>query len=671
MQQSVQDRKRAAIFGYRLMFSPETQPIKRTIVRELVFSQLIESDRPNGESIGKLTTVSANGVDILRLPSDEVLKQLEDLVQKKLIERITVKNKKRWKVTEAGKVKFSGVRIGVDSRIDNVVNTIFAGCEPIAEYREALLECLSTIFGRIADRYIDEIISDDRTGTNFLPANIEEVATNVHLSHPKVSHEEFFPGLREFFLSEHPDAVWIKWTFCKNYYALKIVGLGDVSNALSKEAFTGLSVYLDTNVILSALDKRDENYSVVMHLLERIRGLGCEIGVLDVTAKELSELAIWQGETVQDVLNQIPDELLPRTKGLAASVELLYRQDDSNPSTEAVLAEFENADRIIGERLGLPIVYTSSFDADPPSDVVQSLASTLKSNYDTGRRQGDDRRKSESAALHDALALIFVKRMRADGKRCVFLTLDKSLPTFRFPEDTTQLRPAITIDALLSWLGIILEDDESIERAYSTLLSAQLVTSQQDFSIGEFAMLSQVGMDCKNMPSDDMEQCILYLRREAQGLDLRSADDREKLHHKVTSFFSSPARKYLGEMAVLRDGVDKSAVVAEELRRQVKSSENRGIELSEKAKYVSKVARTKDRLWIVRIVLLVGILSVIWAASEYATGENILQKVISFWPLFGLVLALCFALARVWCRGDLWPIAKKQLFWPFSGSETR
>ena len=648
------------------MFSPETQPIRRTIVRELVLTKLMETSRPDGASIGKLTTLTVNGVDILWLPQSEVQTQLAGLIQEEMVEEIIVRKKKRWKVTEAGEAKLSRVRSDVDSRIDDAVETIFAGCEPIAEYREALLECLSTIFGRIADRYINESISGDKTRTNFLPSNLEEVATNVLSAFPKVNNRDFFQGLRKFFLDEHPDANWLKWTYCKNYYALKIVGLGDVSNALSKEVFTELTVYLDTNVILCALDRRDERHSVVMHVIDKLRALRCEIEILDITAKELSEHAIRLGETVDAALSQIPDELLARTTGLAASVEMLHRQDHSNPSLEEVLAELANAGRVASSRLDVPIARDSSFEADPPSEAVRSLADKLKTHYDAV--QSGYRRKRESAALHDALALTFVNAKRARGNRCVFLTLDKSLPTFRFPEDTIKIRPAITIDALLSWLGIILEDDESIERAYSTLLSAQLVTSRQTFSIDEFAMLAQVGMQCKNMPTEDVEQCILYLRREAQGLDLRSAEDREKLHHEVTTFFSSPDRKYLGELADLRGKVSDYVRRMEESRKSTENVVNNERELRIRAERALKVTRTKYRLAIVGVAFVVGIAIVSWMALEYGSGGNPVQKLLSFWELFVLVGGICLALLRVLCRGDLWPIAKRYL-WPITSKE--
>ena len=648
------------------MFSPETQPIRRTIVREIVFNKLMESSRSDGESIGILTTLTVNGVDVFRLPSSEVQTQLEGLVQERVIEEIVVRKKKRWKVTEAGKAKLSKVRSNADSRIDDAVNTIFAGCEPIAGYREALLECLSTIFGRIADRYIAESISDEKNRSNFLPPNLEEVATKVLSTIPGVNYGDFLLGLRKFFLVEHPDADWLKWTYCKNYYALRIVGLGDVSNALSKEAFAGLTVYLDTNVILSALDKRNESHSVVTHVLDKLHALGCEIEVLEITAKELSELAIRLSETVGAALSQIPDELLPRTTGLAASVELLYRQDHSNPSAEEALAELADVDSIVTGQLDIPIARDLLIEAYPPSEAVRSLANKLKSHYDTV--QTWNRRKSESAALHDALALTFVNTKRAEGNRCVFLTLDKSLPTFRFPEDATQIRPAITIDALLSWLGIILEDDESIERAYSTLLSSQLVTSKQTFSIEEFSMLAQVGMECKNMPTEDVEQCILYLRREAQGLDLRSADDREKLHHKVTTFFSSPDRKFLGELEDLRGKVKDYEQLMKESTKRNELAVNSERELRERAEYTIRETQTKHRLVIVGVLFGVGIMIVSWMALEYGTGSNRVQKILSFWNLFGLVGGICLVLIRVLCRGDLWPIAKR-LLWPIKRTE--
>lgn len=657
------DKKRAAIFGYRLMFSPETQPIKQTVVTEIVLMELAESADDDGESIGKLTAFRQNGVSTMHLSLDETRAALARLASGGLVDEILHRKKKRWRITTTGRKRISENRAGAEQRISSVVDNLFSTCMPIDLYKSALLECLGNVFDRLARRYVEVFVSETAELRSWLDSDIEVLASEVAGRYPHLDADEFKSGVRRFFAEPHPDGDWLKWMYCKNYYSIRIIGIGDHSQALSVAVFSGMTAYLDTNVLIGALDASSPTHEAVNQILERFREVGCKVAVLRVTIRELQGLAETQGHKLEAVLRQIPDALLHRTRGMVARAEASYRKDPSRPSPADVLSDLKNADSLVAEKLGIEIVDDEWFENASDSQEMTDLADALRTHYN--QSPPFSRSKTDNAAKHDALALWWVSRARTQGENCTFVTLDTSLPTFPSVFNTSSaIRPktAITVDALLPWLGMVSQDDEGVSKAYSALLSNRLIAMRQTFDMQEFRMLAEIDMDCGKMPAEDVERCLLYLRREAKGTDLRKAEDREKLHHKVKSFFSSPDRKFLSVISSLEEEVKEKdrrlELVARDMDEEAGRVRNRIVEYERQI----HVGKMKQRSTVVGGILIVGILVCIWVSENFGAGENLLQRVGKTWWLFGVVVTACASLWRALIRGPMWSEAKRLLF---------
>ena len=660
-------RKRVAVFGYRLMFSPETQPIKQTIVAQIVLTQLAESANDDGESIGKLKAFRVNGVNVLNFSFDETRAALASLVSEGLAEEFMSRKKKRWRITTAGRKTITDGIAGADQRISTVVEKLFGSCKPTDQYRSAFLECLGDIFDRFAQRYVEASFSEIDKLSTLPDRDTNTIANEVIVHYQDLDAEEFTSGVRRFLEESHPDSDWLKWTYCKNYYSVRIIGVGEHSEALSAAVFSGMKAYLDTNVLIDSLDASSPTHEAVNQILDRFREIGCEVAVLRVTIRELQDFARNQRYKLETVLRQIPDALLGRTRGIVARTEASHRKDSNQPSPAEVLSDLENANNLVAERLGLEIVDDDWFDGGTDLQEMTDLADALQTHYDQSRPFG--RHKTDRAAKHDALALHWICEARSKGENCTFVTLDSSLPTFPVSSKASseiKLKTAITVEALLPWLGMVSEDEEGVSKAYSALLSNRLIAVKQTLDINEFRMLAEIGMDCGQMPAESIEQCLSYLRHEAKGTDLRNAEDREKLHYKVKSFFSSPDQKFLSAISSLEEQVSEKDRSLERLAKNKEEEADRFRNTIAEYKHQVLVGKTKQRLTVVAGVLVVSLLVSIWVSENFGAGENVLQRVGNTWWLFGLVVTGSGLLLRALCAGGMWSTAKRILHFPES-----
>lgn len=650
---------RTAVFGYRLRFAPEIQPLRQTVIDHVILRALIDSWGPEGQSVGKLTALDLRGVRVLTFSMDETHASLARLERAALVERFKHRKKNRWRVTDVGRETIAKDESLAKDHIHNVVQALFGGCSPIDDYRVALLQCLSEIFDRLAQNYVESTFTDSGRASPLTPQSVERFIKDVLREYPSVDPELFESAVLRFLRESTPDFDWLKWTYCKNSYSVRAIGIGHDSDLLSRTVFSGTAFYLDTNILISALDVSEPNHNAVTHVIAALQRIDCDVKVLTVTVAELNEFAARQGQNLDSTLKQIPDALISRVRGVVARAEARHRADPTQPLAADVLKPFMQ-EHSLRERLGLEVVHDDEFDRLANSEELKELAVALKKHYDESPPFG--RSKTQAAALHDAQVL---RWMTSHDTKATFLTLDASLPTFRLNRRSPGVVPnvAVTLHALIPWLGAISETDDASSKAYSALLANQLVLMRQTFSIQEFRMLAEIGLDCGKMPAEDVEQCLLYLRREARGIDVGNAEGREKLHHIVKGFFASPDRRYIAELSELRNAIEERERELADAHAQREAFELANKSTIERYKQESTRARATTRL-IIAAFLFLGLTGAsVWIAMTFGDGQNVWMKVGSMWWLFGLTTGVAAVSIRVLCRGELWPEAKAML-WP-------
>lgn len=650
--------KREALFGYRLRFSPEFQPIRQTVIDHMILGTIQNFEGAYGPTIGKLNQFSVAKDKELALNLDETRASLRRLEKVGLVETKEVKRKTRWFLTDHGQSQLRDSIQYASTVESKVADSLFPTHSNRSEIMSAFLEALGIIFEEITASYIEALFSN--TNSPVEPDLITIAAISAHNSYPRISADTIASAITRFFRDSNPEFDWVKWTFCKNYYAVRAMGLGQGSHILSSTLFRDATFYLDTNVLIDALDTDSSRHLMVRQSITGLSRIGCKLALLRITVTEFQDLARNLQGRVARIFNQIPDELLSRVDSYVARAEARHRADPSEPSPETLLNHYAQAAEVPLSKLGLEVVDDEWFSLNVDNEEIVTLADRLREHY--GVTAAFSRSKSGAAALHDALALTFIARTdRAGEGSSHFLTVDYTLPNYKPATlfDGLELNRAVRVDALLPWLGAVDGEDESTSRALSAALSNQLVPTRGGFSLNDFRLLAEAEMDCKHMPAEDVEQCIAYLRREATGLNTALAEDRETLNGLVRGFFASPERKYLADVNHLRNELDASRSRVSQERQARRKEQERVQSLERKLRDQDLRRRASNRLFLSLAVFLVLTAAGLILADRYGSGENLLQQVGSVWYVFTIISALTIMLARWLCRGKLWSVAKE------------
>jgi exonuclease VII large subunit len=195
-------------------------------------------------------------------------------------------------------------------------------------------------------------------------------------------------------------------------------------------------------------------------------------------------------------------------------------------------------------------------------------------------------------------------------------------------------------------------------------------------------------MSCKNLPAEDVEDCIRFIKVHAPTLDMSIPSDREKISYEVTKFLVSPDRKYKQDISRLeaeKQQIQQQTEAEKQQIQQQTEAEKQQIQQQAEAEkqqiqqnYNNLATKfqslkedfdgfklkysTKIRLGFSLFLGLVLEGIVLILASQYAQGQNIYQKVLNSWVFFTAAFVIAVFLGAL-------IIGKERLNalgWPFT-----
>jgi len=162
----------------------------------------------------------------------------------------------------------------------------------------------------------------------------------------------------------------------------------------------------------------------------------------------------------------------------------------------------------------------------------------------------------------------------------------------------------------------------------------------------DFLIFHELGMSCKELPAEDVEGCIEYIKTNVPLLNPADPIDREKLAHALSTYFVDPGRKYKQN---LQRYEAKMLGMEGELEKEKGQSLRKGAWLR-----VSHIVILFLSLEIIAVLI----------ASNYGAGANIFQRIISSWPLLAVgvpticVISGLFYIGKERIKALGWPITK-------------
>lgn len=655
--------KRALLFAARMRFSPQSRIIRDVALEKIIERQLFILDREGGitprEIMEQEDICLADGTIVTtRVDID---KSLERLDEKNKVTHFEESGEIRYRLTEEALQEYNESQRTAGELFTRVVSQLFKNTgEGPAVYQTPFLECLCIIFSQLGEFYVRVIKGDVDFDELLRSPIIKRALQTIENKYQNIDTSLFESALFSFFEDTDPDYDAIKWNMAQNYYIAKAIGLDPSGFLLSKEVFGNAAFYLDTNVIIQPLEPKARHHKSFQALSKACKSLEIHLKVCQISLDELNNVLEYQRELLEKVVDKIPNKTSSKIRSVFYKLYKEQLESEGHVDFKVLFDSFYNAMEELGQVYDVELVDDKWFDTAVNEQKTKELVEEIRRLYRLKR----NRPKIPASALHDALLLRWLELERERSTKNTWLvTLDTSLPSYLPKQEKSPGQQlAITLDALIQWISPVgiydSSDEDEVATIFSEAVKYQILPQEKLFDLRDFLVFAEMEWETKELPAEDVEECIRYIRQNAPDLDPNEASDREKIAYEISRFFADPGRKYKQEIEGLELRIDEITEERERVAKDFKKEvTKRDKEIQELKGGISRLQDDieKDRIrqsaWIrlvISVVMFFGIeVGVIWLASKYGEGLNLFQKVIKSWPFIGLGAIIGLALSWV------------------------
>ena len=541
-------------------------------------------------------------------------------------------------------------------------------------YREPLLRTLSSIFAQLGEENV-KLIKGLAETNGFYAGYVNAALNEVKSDFPSINLEILEAAIVRFIRDKDPDYDELKWNIAQNYYLTKALGLDPTGSVLSEEIFENSKFYLDTNVLIVALEPEDDRHTSFLEFANACKQLGILLVVCPPTLHELDNWVTYQFELISKVVNQIPPATAPKVRSLFYQIYLRRIETGGNTDLKDLFSSFNSPRKDLEATYNVVFEDDSWFDNALNDSDISRISEHIKNRFFDLRK----RRKNRNAALHDAVLLSWVEKKKEESKHKVRLvTTDATLPRLSLAEfDTTSL--AITLDALLQWLSPLSPDqsEHKFSTVFSDMIRSRLLPQDRFFRLEDFEIFNSMHMSTKDLPAKDVEGCISYIKSNALSLDPSNPVDREKLSYEVSKYFADPTREYKQELANLEnqnseltkryesklgDSIRQSDELKKDYENQITELTARVSEIEQTNQENKVKMQTNNRFQFCALTFILVEVVIFLVVQQYGDGANWLQKLINSWVLFVSPVPIAILVGRVLIGKE----GLKYLNWPFT-----
>ena len=624
--------KRSIVCAARMRFAPETQPLREQAIDNIVKNYLVVRDTDQGVTVQELEQQGAEcfpaaSPAITRL---DMQKSLDRLSYAGVVNPLGDGTDRRYRLSPEVFQDLRRSQKAAEALFRRIVDKLFANApEGSAPYALPFLDSLCIIFSRLSEMYV-RLLKGDVGHDEFLSSpKLVACLKQIKGKYPDINHSVLEAEVLSFFRERDAEYDLIKWNMAQNHYIALALGLDASGHLLSKELFGEATLYLDTNVVVNALEDKARHHRSFQALSRACAQLNIELKVCQISIDELRRVVYFHREVIPKVVAQIPDATAPRVGGIFFQLFRERLASGGEADLDELFSHFDQATDVLAKEYAVELIDDPWFGEAP--EHLETLDLVRDINIEYQNRRG--RPKGKNSALHDALLLRWIERERKQfNSRTWLATLDTSLPGFLPTAQDAPPRPlAVTLPALLQWISPIAvspDVEEEVAAGFAEAIRYQLLRQEKLFELRDFLIFAEMDYQCKALPAEDVEECIRYLKAEAPGLDPSNPVDREKMAYVVNKFFADPGLKYKQQMA----RVDELEAELQQTEAVISKLEDEGANSRERALRESACRR----LAVVCLVFVLLEAAIFYFANRYGVGENLFQKVVNSWKLFVL-----------------------------------
>lgn len=608
-------RKRAILLTTKLRFSSDVQPKKESAIDKII-EQILPFDK---NKIG-LTQHEIKNIIYYESGSYILDKEIRNSIAR-LIEReriISEKDRENnifYKLSEETYLEVEKIKQQAEDTFNSIVRRLFKNAkEGYKAYFDPFLEFLCIVFSSLGDEYVKILTGAFKKSDLFTGASFSLALKNIKENFPSIDRPLFKDAVITFFRDSDPDYDTVKWNMAQNYYIAKVWGMDPDGVLLSKEIFNKAVFYLDTNIIIPALEPNDIYHDSFLVFKDACKQLGIELKICQVSLDELDRLIESQRGLLEKVGNQITDDLAKKINSVFYQIYSEQKKSKETFDLDDVFINFNSPKDDLKSKFNIELEDDQWFYIAKKSPDILNFSKDLKIRYSEMKVK---QLKRDNAAIHDAILLFWLQKLREENNNIWLITLDSSLPGAIPVTQNNNLRSlAITLDLVLQWISpVVAQEGKEIDfsEIYGKMIQSRFLPQEKIFDLQDFLIFNQVGIDCKELPPEDVEKSIRYIKNELPTLDPSKPVDREKLGYELRKYFVSPDRKYKQQL----ESLEKEN---ETLKEQIANIKG----------YQQKIsAQSRMAFTIILFLIIEG--TIVYYSSKYGQGENLFQKLLNSW----------------------------------------
>ena len=541
-------QKRKMLTSALFQHSTKLQSFKQSALDRIVERIIYFS-----ESIG-LETKDIQGIFKKELGYNLPKSSFENAI-KRLFDNNRIENTnsdRAYRLTDISKSEFENIQVTSEKSFNRIINKLFHNAPENREnYIDPFWFSMSYIFSNIGE-YSAKLVEGKVDKETVLKPILQNCITELEVNF-KINNQYFIKRL-EYFFEETKEPLYneFRWVLAQNYFITSSLGINPDSETFSKELFQDITLYLDTNVILPLLSEHDKHNNNVISFIEAANKLGVNFCVCQITFSEIEGWVNDEADRINIASHQIPSETKSKV-GSCIYQKLQEKLRENQVSTteerqellNQVIQEYMNYKEVIEKLIPqnkLEYIDNNWFETVENHKDFENTITVVKEKYLEVR----GRKKSQKASIHDAKILLWLeKQILENEKDYRFVTLDNSLPLIKL--DKAEKSNSIILEAILQWL-VPLTNNGDFQEKFSNVLKQKILPKEFLFEVNDFMIFEELHMECSELPSEDVEDCILFLKKNAPNLNPNEPADREKLASHIAKYFIDPGRKYKKEL---------------------------------------------------------------------------------------------------------------------------
>lgn len=661
------EKHRSAVKAINYRFSPHVQSIRSDFIDFQVVRLLGESAPMTLKEIQETFREETGGHFVQLTTFEHSIDRLEETGKIKSEEE-SREEVHLYKLTKEAQSEFEEEQKETKKEVEKILSELFEGQKKPSSYFEPFFQCLAVVFSRWGEECIDVVMKENKAydsylNENFVQDTLEEVSDQYSFVELPVLRDAF----AQFFENNYPSYNQIKWNMAQNYFAQKILGLEDSIEPLLKSKFEDAHFYLDTNLLIAALEPAHKFHDSFL----AINGAASELGVSLVACRSsIKELERWRRsrkDTLREVRDNVPEGCMDEIRSVFYQ-KMKEATDEEGDNIDTIFATLDSPEKKLQGEFGVEVVDDNWFNKARNFPEVEKFAKKLKFETD----------KFENPAIHDSILLHWIIKMRKQREipDCL-VTADASLlgknPQIADTIAEKTLPLVISKDILLQWIAPKFIGDGSVDltEVFAEMIKTRVLPQRQLLDLKDFEILKSLSVNCKNLSKEAVRKATQFIQNNYSNMDLSNAEDREELSYELNKHLAGikldkeskmkDLGKRIGELQKDLEGEKDKREQAEDTLANMQD-ELKGLKKDNER--IKLRGEAKVRLVITGIIaLLVEGVTLFTLAMFGAQDKNLLMRIIAGWYLWGLAgPAISIGLG--------WLIIGKErlraLGWPFS-----